>query len=109
MYILIFLVLFMKCNSDSELLYECHSDLDTDLDHHLITSGFHGTFEKDVACQQGTVILPDTWFYPFWNFLKLFETSFPELAVSVLDYPSELRRLCFHCFHVGCGEQCSRR
>ena len=89
-----------------------------------IMSGFHGAFATGVACQQGTLTLPDTWFRPpFWDLLMLqllrpnssnlpclyltfhleyplvlsrfclgpacapiFETSFPELAVSFLEY-----------------------
>ena len=47
-------------------------DLDTDFDFHRITSGFHGTFATGVACQQGTLTLPDTWFRPpFWDLLML--------------------------------------
>ena len=29
-----------------------------------IISGFHGAFATGVACQQGTLTLPDTWFRP---------------------------------------------
>ena len=29
-----------------------------------IMRGFHDAFVKDVACQQGTLTLPDTWFRP---------------------------------------------
>ena len=29
-----------------------------------IMSGFHGAFATDMACQQGTLTLPDTWFRP---------------------------------------------
>ena len=33
-----------------------------------IMSGFHGAFATDVACQQGTLTLPDTWFRPpYWG------------------------------------------
>ena len=35
-------------------------------------SGFHGAFATGVACQQGTLTLPDTWFRPpFWDLLML--------------------------------------
>ena len=35
-------------------------------------SGFHGAFATGVACQQGTLTLPDTWFRPpFWDLLVL--------------------------------------
>ena len=38
----------------------------------LIMSGFHGAFATGVACQQGTLTLPDTWFRPpFWDLLVL--------------------------------------
>ena len=37
-----------------------------------IMSGFHGAFATGVACQQGTLILPDTWFRPpLWDLLVL--------------------------------------
>ena len=54
-----------------------------------IMSGFHGAFATSVACQQGTLTLPNTWFRP--PFLRLacapiVETSFPKLAVSFLDF-----------------------
>ena len=33
---------------------------------------FHGAFATGVACQQGTLTLPDTWFRPsFWDLLVL--------------------------------------
>ena len=35
-------------------------------------SGFHGAFATAVACQQGTLTLPDTWFRShFWDLLVL--------------------------------------
>ena len=35
-------------------------------------SGFHGAFATDVACQQGMLTLPDTWFRPpLWDLLVL--------------------------------------
>ena len=34
-----------------------------------IMSGFHGTFATVVACQQGTVTHPDTWFRPLFGVL----------------------------------------
>ena len=47
-------------------------DLDTELDLHRIMSGFHVSFATYVACQQGTLTLPDTWFRPpFWDLLVL--------------------------------------
>ena len=42
--------------------------------------GFHGAFATGVACQQGTLTLPDTWFRPpFWDLLM---PKFLELAMS---------------------------
>ena len=35
-------------------------DLGIELDFHRIMSGFRGEFATDVACQQGTLTLPDT-------------------------------------------------
>ena len=61
-------------NSDyptNQTFHQFH-DLDTDFDLHRITSGFHGAFATGVACQQGTLTLPDTWFRPpFWDLLML--------------------------------------
>ena len=35
-----------------------------------IMSGFHGAFATGLACQQGTLTLPDTWFRsPLWDLL----------------------------------------
>ena len=52
-------------------------------------SGFHGAFATGVACQQGTLTLPDTWFRPpFWGLANapIVETKFLELAMSLLDF-----------------------
>ena len=77
-------------------------DLDTELDLHRITSGFHGAFATGVACQQGTLTLPDTWFRPaFWDFLilKLLRPVFSNLSLLFstfhLEYPSVLYRFSF--------------
>ena len=45
-------------------------------------------FVTDVACKQRTLTLPDTWFRPFLGlaYTVLFETSFPELTMSFLDF-----------------------
>ena len=56
-----------------------------------------GAFATEVACQQERLTLPDTWFRPFWDLLNIapiVEMSFPELAVSFLDYGSVLSRFC---------------
>ena len=52
-----------------------------------IMSGFDGAFATGMACQQGTLTLPDTWFRPpppWWDLLV--ETRFLELAMSLLDF-----------------------
>ena len=52
-------------------------------------SGVHGAFATDVACQQGTLTLPDTWFRPPIEGLAcapIVETRFLELAMSLLDF-----------------------
>ena len=73
-------------------------DLDTELDLHPITSGFHGVFATDVTCQQGTLILPNTWFRPVLSSLlglayaAIVETTFPELAVPFLDFSPRVSR-----------------
>ena len=54
-----------------------------------IMSGFHGAFATGVACQQGTLTLPDTWFRPPIVGLAcapIVETRFLELAMSLLDF-----------------------
>ena len=54
-----------------------------------IMSGFHGAFATGVACQQGTLTLPDTWFRPPILGLAdapIVETKFLELAMSLLDF-----------------------
>ena len=77
-------------------------DLDTDFDLHRITSGFHGAFATGVACQQGTLTLPDTWFRPpFWDLLMLQllrpnSSNLPCLySTFQLKYPLVLSRFCF--------------
>ena len=52
-------------------------------------SGFHGAFATAVACQQGTLTLPYTWFRPPIVGLAcapIVETRFLELAMSLLDF-----------------------
>ena len=55
-----------------------------------IMSGFHGAFATGVACQQGTLTLPDTWLYtsPIVGraCAPIVETRFLELAMSLLDF-----------------------
>ena len=91
-------------NSDfptNQTVHQFH-DLDTDFDLHRITSGFHGAFATGVACQQGTLTLPDTWFRnPFWDLLMLQllrpnSSNLPCLYSTFhLEYPLVLSRFCF--------------
>ena len=76
-------------------------DIDTELDLHRITSGFHGAFQTGVACQQGTLTLPDIWYRPpFWYLLilQLLRPVLPNLpclfATCHIEYPSVLSRFC---------------
>ena len=64
-------------------------------------SGFHGAFATGVACQQGTLTLPDTWFRPpFWDLLMLQllrpnSSNLPCLYSTFhLEYPLVLSRFC---------------
>ena len=65
-------------------------------------SGFHGAFATGVACQQGTLTLPDTWFRPpLWDLLVL-QLLRPDLSnlpclysTFDLEYPLVLSRFCF--------------
>ena len=52
-------------------------------------SSFHGAFATGVACQQGTLTLPDTWFRPpLWDLLvlQLLRPDSSNLAMSLLDF-----------------------
>ena len=64
--------------------------------------GFHGAFATGVACQQGALTLPDTWFRPpFWDLLMLQllrpnSSNLPCLYSTLhLEYPLVLSRFCF--------------
>ena len=91
-------------NSDfptDQTFHQCH-DLYTELDLHRIISGFNGAFATGVACQQGTLTLPDTWFRPqFWDLLMLQllrpnSSNLPCLYSTFhLEYPLVLSRFCF--------------
>ena len=90
-------------NSDYPTNHTFHQfhDLDTDFYLHRITSGFHGAFATGVACQQGTLTLPDTWFRPpYWDLLMLQllrpnSSSLPYLYSTFhLEYPFVLSRFC---------------
>ena len=63
--------------------------------------GFHGVFATGVACQQGALTLPDTWFRPpFWDLLMLQllrpnSSNLPCLYSTFhLEYPLVLSRFC---------------
>ena len=47
-------------NFPTDQIFHQFHDLDTEFDLRRITSGFHGAFATDVACQQGTLTLSDT-------------------------------------------------
>ena len=84
----------------SQTFHQFH-DIDTDFDLYRIMSGFYGAFATDVACQQGTLTFPDTWFRPpmlgllvlqllrpdSWNLSCLYSTFH-------LEYPLVLSRFC---------------
>ena len=66
-----------------------------------IMSGFHGAFATGVACKQGTLTHPDTWFRPpLWDLLMLQllrpnSSSLPCLYSTFhLEYPLVLSRFC---------------
>ena len=91
-------------NSDfpiNQTFHQIH-DIDTDFDLHRITSGFHGALATSVACQQGTLTLPDTWLRPpFWDLqmLQLLRPNSSHLpclySTFHLEYPLVLSRFCF--------------
>ena len=82
-----------------------------------IMSGFHGAFATGVACQQGTLTLPDTWFRPpFWDLLMLQllkpnSSNLPCLYSTFhLEYPLVLSRFCSKlCCQYWCFCQPPRR
>ena len=90
-------------NSDyptNQTFHQFH-DLNTDFDLHRITSGFHGAFATGVACKQGTLTLPDTWFRPpFLDLLmlQLWRPNFSNLpclySTFHFEYPLVLSRFC---------------
>ena len=75
-------------------------DLDTELDLHRTTSIFQWTFAIGVACQQGTLTLPDTRYRTFSGLfmLHLLRVVFPHFPCLLFtfhpEYPSELSRFC---------------
>ena len=67
-------------NSDfpTDQTFHQFNDLYTEFDLHRIMSGFHGIFSMGVACQQGTLTLPDTWFRPTLVDLHVFQLLRPD-------------------------------
>ena len=64
---------WLLTNSDSptnQTFYQFR-DLDSEFDLHRIMSGFHGAFVTGVACRQGTLTPPDTWFRPLLGGLHM--------------------------------------
>ena len=53
-------------------------DLDTELDLYWITRSFHRIFATGVACQQGALTLPDTWFRPPFRDLLMLQFLNPD-------------------------------
>ena len=69
--------------------------------------GFHGSFATGVACQQGALTLPDTWFRPpFWDLLVLQllrpnSSNLPCLYSTFhIEYPLVLSRFCSTIFYI---------
>ena len=64
-------------------------------------SGFHGAFATGVACQQGTLTLPDTWFRPPFRDLLMLQLLRPKSSMLPclystfhIEYPLVLSRFC---------------
>ena len=88
-------------NSDfltDQTFHQCH-DLDTELDLYRITSGFHRAFATGLACQLGTLTLPDTLSRPPFGDLFVFQLLRPDssnlpclYSTFHLEYPLVLSR-----------------
>ena len=77
-----------------------HEWFKIELDLHRIMSGFHGEFVTGMACQKGTLTLPDTWFpSPVLGLAcaPIIETRFLELAMSLRDFSHWLSRFRLFC------------
>ena len=72
----------------TDQIFHQFPDLDTELDLPRITSCFHGAFATDLAYQQGTPTLPDTWFSPFLGtcWCSNCWDQFYRIAVSFLEF-----------------------
>ena len=71
--------------------------------------GFHGTYASGVACQQGALTLPDTWFRPpLWDLLVLQwlrpdSSNLPCLYSTFrLECPLVLSRFCSYYYILLC-------
>ena len=85
---LIFLPLTISDLSTDQTFHQ-FDDFGTKLDLHRIMSGYHGALATGMACQQGTLTLPDTWLRPTYSKLScapLVKTRFHTLAMSLLDF-----------------------
>ena len=90
------------CLVSGLLNFEHHSVLLFCFELHRITSCFNGAFATGVACQQGKLTLPDTWFRPqFWDLLmlKLLRPNSSNLpclySTFHIEYHLVLSRFCF--------------
>ena len=88
-------------NFPTDQIFHQFHDIYTELDLHRITSGFHGAFATGVACQQGTITLPNTFFPTCWDLLmlQLLRPGFSNLlwlfSTFHIECPSVLSRFCF--------------
>ena len=69
--------------------------------------GFHGAFATGVACQQGALTLPDTWFRPPLWYLLVLQLLRPDssnlpclYSTFHLEYPLVLSRFCLGLFQA---------
>ena len=105
-----FLPLTSYSDFPTDQTFHQYDDLDTGLDIHRITSGFHGAFATGVGNQQGTLTLPDTWFRPPFGdllMLQLLRPNVPKLSylfstfhIKYLDFARYWDQPCQHwvCF-----------
>ena len=67
-----------------------------------ILSGFHRTFATGVACRQGRLTPPDTWFRPFWTWIwsTCWDQPFSGLVVILPDYALRISLGTFYILHL---------
>ena len=88
-WILLFWPLISYSDSPTDQTYNQLYYRVTDIDLHRITSSAHGAYAASVACQQGTLTLPDTWFHPTVlgpAYAPIVETSFPAMSFLELSH-----------------------